>query len=47
MVEIQELFPLRLKQIQLAVFFGGGRSGLHAALKVQGPGPGRSLSLQF
>ena len=45
MVEIQELFPLRLKQIQLAGL--GGRSGLHAALKVQGPGPGRSLSLQF
>jgi hypothetical protein len=45
MVEIEKLFQLSLKQIQLAGF--GGRSGLHAALKLQGFGLTRSLSLQF
>ena len=44
-VEIQELLKLSLKQIQLAGF--GCRSRLHAALKLQGFGIGRSLSLQF
>lgn len=45
MFEIQELFQLSLKQVKLAGF--GGRSTLHAALKLQGFGLGRSLSLQF
>jgi hypothetical protein len=45
MIEIQKLFQLSLKQIQLAGF--GCRSGLHAALKLQGFGLTRSLSLQF
>lgn len=44
-IEIQELLKPSLKQIQLADF--GGRSRLHAALKLQGFGLGRSLSLQF